>query len=793
MRKLGLGIGVLASCLWVSQALAAELNGVVRDGQGQPVAGAIVEWVGTNRRAVADAEGRFVLEDLQGEEVELHVMAPNLAHRNLHVRLDDGPVAIRLVRTPIEVIEVTALPWHASSLESAQPVSVLGGEQLRRRQASTLGETLKGEVGVHTNYYGPVASSPVIRGLEGPRVMITQNGLAAGDVSRVGPDHLVATEASTAEQIEVLRGPSTLFYGSGAIGGVVNIVDGRVPRDNQTEGEWHIRHNDVADENLASGRLTGGTGNWAGHIDGFWRESNDYRIPGPAERHDDHDDHGHEEHGSRRLDDSAYEAKGGNIGGSYLLDNGFVGLSYGRLERVYGIPGHSHESHDHGDGEEEDVKADLVQDRWQLHSELSLGHNFFSALNTSLGYTEYTHSEIEFGEALTTFDSTSHEARVELFHHPIAGWHGAWSFQYKREDMEAEGLEAFTPPSLTETLALAWKEERHFGDVQLQLGARAERVELSADAVTLPREGEEGMLSVYSVDQVFEPFSLSAGTVWSFTPGYNASVALSYAQRAPSAAELYSFGPHIGTGTFDVGALFELHEDDHGHDHGHGHEDFHFAINPASVELETSRNIDISLKKYEGDFGFILNAFFNQIDDFYYLTETGFTADDGHDHDHGHDDHGDEGGLPVFIYTAQDAELYGFEGQFVWQATDPLKLTLMTDYTRASLRDGGDLPRIPPLRVGAQADYELGDWGAELSAHHYFKQDRVESFESESDRYTLVDAQINYQLQAGRQSLTFYLQGSNLTNVEARPHTSFIKDKAPLPARGFAVGIRSQF
>nr|WP_198411365.1 TonB-dependent receptor [Marinimicrobium alkaliphilum] len=801
----------LAMLMASQAAWSNEVSGVVRDAQGQPVPNARVEVVGSHVRVNTDAEGRFELQGLAAEGVELHIEAPTFAHRIVHAPVSDGtPLEIRLSRSVLEVIDVRALPWHASKLESARPVDALAGEQLRNRQTSTLGDTLALELGVHSNYYGPVASSPVIRGLEGPRVLITQNGLGAGDASRTGPDHMVATETSTAQQIEILRGPATLLYGSGAIGGVVNVVDDRVPSDNETRGEWQAEYNDVADEKLVSGSLTTGFDRFAFHVDGFLRESNDYKIPVAAEIEDDHD-HGHDEqgHGNYRLENSAYEGSGFNLGSSYLLDNGFVGISYGRLERTYGIPGHSHgegddhghdHGHDHGNGQEdeEDVYSDLVQDRWQLHSELTLDNPIFSAVNTRLGYTDYTHKEIEHGQVFTTFDVTSYEGKMDLFHHPIAHWRGALSLQYKYEDYVAEGAEAFTPPSETESIALALVEERHFGDVQIQLGARLERVEVKADQVIVDMGGhghdhdhghdhgnEENLLNVYSVKHVFEPFSLSAGAVWDFAYGYNLGVSLSHSQRAPSAAELLSHGAHIGTNAYEVGALFVIHEEGDG--------DYHYDLNPNVIELETSNNIDISLRKFEGDIGFTLGAFYNQIDDFYYLQETGLTAEAGgdHGHDHGHD-HGDEG-FPLYIYTARDARLYGFEGEFVWQASEPLKLSVFSDYTRANLRDGGDLPRIPPLRVGGQLNYRLNNLGAELNATHYFEQEKIAALESESEGYTLVNAQLSYYLTAAGQDMTFYVRGSNLLDEEARPHTSFLKDKAPLPGRAFAAGIRATF
>lgn len=784
----------LGALLLVSPAvMAADLSGRVEDTSGRPIPGATVEVVGTNLKATTNTQGKFVLEGVNASKVELHTKAPFHTHTHADAQLDSSePLVVRLAPSAMEIIDVVALPWHASTLESATPVEVLAGEKLRNKQASTLGETLKNEIGVHSSYHGPVASSPIIRGLGGPRVLITQNSLDAGDASRVGPDHAVATEASTAQQIEILRGPATLLYGSGASGGVINIVDNRVPKDNLTKGAWQLQHNTVADENLASASFTGGANALAFHVDGFWRESNDYKIPVAAEI--DHQGETHE----HRLENSAYDAQGLNLGGSYLLDNGFVGLSYGRLERSYGIPGHEHgdeheEHEEHGEhgheeelhaDEEEGVYADLEQDRIQLHSEISLNHGLFSALNSRIGYTDYVHHEIEAGEIVTTFANESSEARFELYHHPLNDWRGVLSFQYKHQDFSAIGLEAFTPPSTTESFALALMEERHFGEVQLQLGARVERVEINADRILValdedydPADHEHtDTLSVLSVKNVFEPFSLSAGLVWDFTEGYNLGVSLSHSQRAPSAAELFSYGPHLGSGNFEVGAIFDLHPESDG--------SFHVDLNLAPLELETSNNLDISLRKFAGDLGFTLNAFYNRIDDFYYLREAGFAADDGH---------GDEEGLPLYVFTAADAHLYGFEAQVVWQASESIKLTNFADYTRASLRAGSDLPRIPPLRLGTEVSYSLKQFTAELSAVHYFEQDQTAPMETGSDAYTLVDAQLSYDWIALGQDLTVYLKASNLTDEEARPHTSFLKNRAPLPARAFAAGIRSRF
>jgi len=774
------------SLLWMAIVFSshsmAQTQGLVKDEAGLPVGNASIDIVGSQLKLFTNAEGEFTLPVSPAEHTEIHIKAPDFMHQTLQVE-QGKPVAVVLARTSIDVINVIGLPWHASNMESAQPVNVLTGERLRDRQAATLGETLQNEVGVHSNYYGPVASSPIIRGLEGPRVLITQNGLDAGDASRVGPDHAVATEASTARQIEILRGPGTLFYGSGAIGGVVNIVDDRVPNTTNTYGEWRIEQGSVADDQLVSASGNTGIGNVGLHLDGFWRDAGDYKIPGPAELATEN---GQAPAHLKRLANSATESSGFNIGSSFIMDEGFVGVSYGHLDRQYGIPGHNH-----GD-EAVNVYADLRQDRIQLLSELTLNHDFFSATKTRIGFTDYEHSEIEDGNALTTFRNETAEARWELFHHPIAEWRGALSLHYKHSDFEAIGEEAFTPPSETETVALGIMEERHFGKLLLQVGARIEQVNISTENLQFNPQSQhhdddhnhgEQFLRVFDVDHTSTPFSASAGLVWDFTPGYNIGFSYTHSERTPAASELLAFGPHIGSGLYEVGALLRLVEADDGA--------FGFDLARQNLELETSNNIDVSLRKFEGNLGFILNAFYNRIDNYYYLSETGLSIESEHSHAHEEEhEHEHASELPIFIYQARDAELFGFEGEFVWKINAPFKVSLTTDYTRARLQSGASLPRIPPMRAGVRGEYELGKWRAEINAQHYFAQDHLAPLETKTNSYTLLNTQISYAL---NDDLKIYLKGNNLTDEYARVHASFLKNKAPLPARNFALGISSRF
>jgi iron complex outermembrane receptor protein len=255
-------VALLVGLLLPTSLMAQSIKGEVTNKKGKAVSGATVRVEGAGTTTLTDKNGRFVIENVVSGKNEFHISAPGFAHLHQEVAITEDEIKtlqLVLTRTPIEVIDVVATPIHMSVMESASPVSVLAGEALRRQQASTLGDTLEKLPGVQSNFHGNVASTPIIRGLSGPRVLIAQNGLDVSDVSRVGPDHSVASEASTSQQIEVLRGPATLFYGSGAIGGVVNVVDGRVPTSSETKGEWLLEANSVDERQLGSFNVTTGT------------------------------------------------------------------------------------------------------------------------------------------------------------------------------------------------------------------------------------------------------------------------------------------------------------------------------------------------------------------------------------------------------------------------------------------------------------------------------------------------------------------------------------------------------
>ena len=800
LSRLALGLSLSAPALLLASpsALAQTLSGTVTNAAGKPLANATVEIEALKRVTSTNELGEFTFSNVKEGDYTLHIFASGFAHLHEHTQAQSdnaGGANFVLARSAIEVIDVHATPMHLSVMESATPVSVLSGETLRRQQAATLGDTLEKLPGVQSNFHGNVASTPIIRGLSGPRVLITQNGLDVSDVSRVGPDHAVASEASTAKQIEVLRGPATLFFGSGAIGGVVNVVDQRVPTSTETRGEFVLETQTVNDQKLGTFNVTTGVDNMAFYADGFYRDSNDYETP-VAPDIDDPD-------GAHVVENSNEESNGFTLGTSYLFDQGYVGVAVERFEREYGVPGHSH-------GGDTSVFADLEQTKYQLLGEYNFTNDFLQSVHFRAGYTDYEHAEVEGGLVGTTFSNETEELRVELLHKPMAGWRGGISLHYKGSDVFAQGEEAFTPPSEMEMFAVALMEERHFGDFLVQLGARAESVTLDASSVLLPEldahehddehdhdehahdehehEGSE-FVRQFAVDQEITPISLSAGVVYTINESYNVGVSLSRSERAPSASELLSFGPHIGTRTYEIGALFDLSEEGE------------FVLSQTAIDLETANNIDLTFRKTQGDVGFVFNAFYNQVDNYYFQEETGLFAESGHDHahdeeghdeeEHSEDEHSDE--LPVYLFGSADAVLHGFELQVAWQTTDNLKLDFFADYVKARLKDGGALPRTSPMRVGSHVAYTLDHIRADLDITYFAKQDDISTFETETDGYTLVDASITYDIPLGDIDLSVYLSGENLTDEEARVHTSFLKDIAPRPGRNFAFGVRGYF
>ncbi|MBA2409531.1 MAG: TonB-dependent receptor [Gammaproteobacteria bacterium] len=642
----------------------------------------------------------------------------------------------------LDPVTITASPLEETELEIARPASVLYGDELRRKVAPTIGETLAEEPGVSASEVAQGASRPVIRGLDAPRVRVLENGIGSMDVSNISADHAISIEPLGARQVEILRGPATLLYGSGAIGGVVNVVTNRildyVPETLETEVD--VRYGSVSEERTGRFDVTGGIGdNVALHLDAASRETNDYEIP------DDAADDPETVASDDKLVNSAVDTDNFSGGGSYVGDRGFVGAAVGRYLSQYGIPG------------AEGVFIDADQTRYDAKGELQAPLPGFQRLKVDAGYNDYTHTEFEGpGEPGTVFENEEYEARLELLHHPLAKWSGAVGVQYRDQDFAAIGEEAFVAPTETRALGLFVVEEREFGPLTFELGSRYERQETDA--------------SGGNPDADHDLYSVSTGAIYNFSDNYALNISATRSQRAPAAQELYAAGPHLTTLTFEQG--------------------------DAGLEEETAHSVDIGLRKTQGRLTWGVNAFANRIDDFIFLEGIDGNGDGLVDRVSEEGEFDPVGELVSVAYEQQDAEFYGGEVEGVigllQGSGSGLDLRVFADYVRGKLDGGGDLPRITPLRFGAGLDYTLERWSAGIDVIQIEEQDQVAELETETQGYTMLDANLTYWV-ASNADYQFFVQGSNLLDEEARRHTSFVKETAPLPGRSVLVGLNARF
>ncbi|KAA2285808.1 TonB-dependent receptor [Arenimonas fontis] len=657
----------------------------------------------------------------------------------------------------LDAVRVTATPLRQGVEDLARPVEVLAGEDLDARKAGTLGETLERLPGVQSSSFGPGVGRPIIRGQDGARVRTLAGGIGSMDVSTVSVDHAVAIEPFLADQIEVLKGPAALLYGSGAIGGAVNVVDGRVPTaqaGRATSGRAEIRHGSAADESVAMARFDGDAGPLTLHFDGFYREAGDYRIPGFALS--DHLVEEELEEGGD-LDDLAFgrvpntslRTRGGAVGASWFGERAWFGAAASTYRSNYGIPPGAHAHHEeeedgheddeHGHEEAAQVRIDLRQDRFDFRGGVT-GVAGLRELNWRLVRSLYEHAEIEEGEIGTVFENTGTEARLELVQNEWAGWNGAFGLQYGHRDFSAVGEEAFVPPSVGRDLGLFTVQERQFGRFKLETGLRHDRVRVSPEGGASKR---------------FSATSLALGGLWQLNDAVHLSLNLDRAERAPTAEELFSDGPHIATASYEIG--------------------------DAGLDTERAFNAELGLHLHHGRFEGKLAVFRTRYDGFIYLADTGLEEDE----------------LPVRQWTQADARFTGWEAEARIElhegASGLWQLRAFADAVDAELDGGERLPRIAPARIGLDLAWSLGGWRARLGAVRVAKQDEVAPNEEPTEGHTLVDAGLAWHWDTDAAGWELFLEGRNLTDREARSHTSYLKELAPLPGRNLMAGLRVSF
>ena len=662
----------------------------------------------------------------------------------------------------LEETVVTASPFGRTLFEQAQPVSVLKGDKLRLALQPTLGETLSGTPGVTSSYFGPASSRPIIRGLDADRVRILQNGTNTIDASAASVDHAVSFDPVSVESIEVVRGPATLLYGPNAVGGVVNVLDNRVPDERipvPVRGSIDGRYGSVNTERAGSFMLEGGAGNFAWHIEGYTRAADELHIPGFARseqlRLAQPLPEGEVE-ARNVLPNSDLRTQGLSGGASYIWDSGYFGLAYSGFHSNYGTVA------------EPDVTIDLEQRRWDFRGAFMSPFPYIKSIKYNVGVSDYEHTEFEGTEPGTVFENEGYDGRIEIAHEKLGPFDGTIGFQTQRSDFSAIGEESFLPVTRTLSQSVFLFEEAVFDPLRFQFGLRYDHVSVDADED--PNFGP-------ARGRTFDNFSASAGVIWTPSDGYAVALNTAYTERAATFQELYANGPHIATNSFDVG--------------------------DPNLDSEKSFSVDLSLRKKTGRVTGSIGIFYNHFNGYIGQFADGTTADvDGEL-------------LPVFNYRATDADFFGGEAEVSFHLLEPveaappadgkgavlpprprhaLHLDLKADYVHATdTISDTPLPRIPPFRASAALNYEGERLSAGIEGQFVARQNRVADFETATDSYFLLNANIGYRIPMGRTEASLYVKGVNLTNAEARVHSSFLKDIAPLGGRGVLCGMRFTF
>ena len=670
-------------------------------------------------------------------------------------------------------IRVTALGIDESADLIVAPFDVIERDELLNR-AGTLGDLLNGLTGVHADSFGGGASRPVIRGQGAPRTKILSDGNSILDASDVSPDHAVTVDTLLAQRIEVVRGPATLLYGGGAIGGVVNVLDDKIPTsmpEKGYEGFAALRGNTVADEKAGAISLTGrATDNLAVHFESSMRDAGDYQAADWDEP---------------QVDGTFAENNNTSFGASWIGERGFIGLSYSYRADEYGIPGHSeeylgchpeddelhcdddhddhhddhddhdhHDDHDDHDHEEHAVPfVDLNSKRVDMRGEYM---NPFAGINKvrfRASSTNYDHTEFEEDEVGAVFGNKGYEARLEFDHAAVMGWQGLFGIQLSDSTFKNGGEHVFMPTVDSRSTGLFVVEHYQLNDAwHFEAGARYDRQNHR------PVDDDRNRPSFSD-----SAFSYSGAAIWNISPGTILSVTYAHAQRLPQAQELYARGIHVASNTYECGLI--------AHPLTCGG-----TVKNQDITKETADNFELGLRKIEGPFTYSLSLFRNQVDNYIYAR----TLDQYED-------------FRLIKYTQRDAEFTGYEAEFGYRFNDVLSASLFSDYVRVGLSSDDRLPRIPPRRTGGRVNTQLGNgYNAELEFYRAAGADRVASFETAQPAYDMLNLSANYSFgDEGRYQI--FLRGSNLLDEDVRNQTSFIADVIPMPGRNISAGFRVGF
>jgi iron complex outermembrane recepter protein len=672
----------------------------------------------------------------------------------------------------IEEIIISASAHQKSAQEVAGSFNVIAGDELQRDAAATLGDTLQNQVGIASSSFGPGVGIPMIRGLGGKRIEILQNSSSVGDASDISPDHAIATEALLAERIEILRGPATLRFGPGAIGGVVNVIDNRIHLSafEGIEGALESRYSSGNDGVATVARFDAGNGPLNLHLDGVSRDSNDVKIPGLADL-DDSDS------SNRFIANSDARADSLSAGASWVQGNSVMGFSVSHLDNNYGLPPASHGAHSEDSDVGHDdivVRIDMQQTSYQGKLLLSNLGDFFDRLNVDVSYTDYQHKEQEFdldtGDRAisSTIEAQSRELHAELTHLERAGWFGTMGLQVSSRDFGSSGEESFIPASTTSRQGLYWLEETAIADNNLEVGIRFDRqkIEMADQSLSLDHD------------------SVNIGASWiaPLSEHHRLSLTLAHSERAPAAEELLTLGTHVATNSYEIGNT--------------------------RLSGESSNIIELTWV-YEGDEESLLtfrgSVYHNQFSNFIFQQDTGLSLS------HDLEDMGFEGlqacssaladfsnsldeytdAITCYLFEQRDATFSGIELESSYQLSDSQSIELQADLVRGQFTAGSnrDIPRLPPAKIRASYVVESDHWRAALNITRAAAQNNAGENQMSTLGYTRLDASLSY----NQPNWSIFIQGQNLTDRDIRNATSFLREIAPEAGRNLTIGLRYQF
>ena len=633
----------------------------------------------------------------------------------------------------------------------AAPANSLSGLQLLERGASTLGETLNQLPGVSSTYFGPNASRPILRGLDGDRIRVLNNSAASLDASALSYDHAVPLDVLSTERIEVLRGPAALQYGGSTVGGVVNVIDNRIPHEAMIGvlGKAQAQAGSGNAERSVAGLVETGNERWGLHVDAFDRRTGDVAVPValPCEQTG-------ETRSARRICNSASQSRGGAVGASTFWADGYLGASVNTYQSDYGTVA------------EDRVTIGMTTTRYALEGQVRHLPGGWESVKARVGYTDYRHTEFDAGAPGTVFANQGQDLRIEARHSPWAGWRGTVGVQAESGRFSAVGDEAFAPFSRTHSQAVFVHEELPTAWGQFNAGARLESVRVaSLGNPALPRF-DDGIGT-----QKFAPFSVAAGALVKLSPAWDLTGNAAMTQRAPKDYELFANGPHLATHAWEIGSN--------------------------ALGLEKATSLDLGLAWQNGPDRLAVTAFASQFANFIGLMNTGDFKDSTGQTVVANA----SGALPVQTYQGVKARFQGLEASGrlrLWQSASTLDLDGRADVVRATNESTGEpLPRIAPLRLGATLAYAQGPWSAKWGMDWHAAQNRVPSGSVATGAYTLVNASVAYRQKRDATTLTWFARLDNLTDALAYSATSILTStafgKSPLPGRALKLGVQASF